>query len=110
MKKLILSVLLAACGTEESFTWGDATSELSEAFCDRIESCYGPSDRAECVAHLEFHFCLDGTCGEALPDEAEAETSACVEAMADADCTALAFYGIVPAECGPILDREPAGE
>lgn len=115
---IALCLLVAACGGGESpFTWGAATAQISEGFCNRLATCgyFGddensPEKREQCISHTEFHFCLDGTCETELPAEAQAEADACVLSLESADCFLLGYYGFVPEECGPIFDREPTDD
>lgn len=112
MKSLtvLMFLLAAACGDDTRYTWGDATTAIATAFCDRMASC-GYADapgREHCVEHTEFHFCLEDTCDVVLPDEAIDEAETCVTSIADANCFLIGFYGVVPPECGPIFDREPS--
>lgn len=126
---MVVCLALGACGSDEdSFTWGDASLQLSTDFCEGLATCgyFGDGstpDSAkqlhECIAHSTFHLCeLAGTCDVSLPDGSAEVSDACTEAVrayvendAETDaCFLLGWYGILPEECGAVFDLDPSNE
>jgi hypothetical protein len=115
MRKILAGFLfLAACGGSDPYTWGDAVSSVTVAYCERLATCGFYSDEEglnKCIAHTEFHLCeLEDTCSEKIAAEAEADVDLCVADMAEADCYFLGYWGVTPESCGPVFEYNPANE
>jgi hypothetical protein len=121
MKYFVLAMTLAltACSGDDKYTWGDAFSTISSEFCHFQAACnyFETEEEREqwtdyCIGHNDYHECdsPDSVCDVSLPDGSEENTDTCVEAMHQPeyaeDCV-YAFYGVLPAECGPFWDMKP---
>lgn len=113
---LLAVCLVAACGgDEEKYTWGDVSTELSVAYCDKFYACYaeqgGIASEAvvdSCARHNTWHLCEeDNSCDRAVAEGAEALVEACVDAMPSTDCYFLTNWGVGPVECNPVFDLKP---
>ena len=92
-----LTLLLVLCSCTNTYTRGDAATELSEAWCDFLTSCGYGSDT--CVRHNVFHLCeLEETCDREFT--ATDALDRCVFAIEQSDQCIAAVYGLTPRECG----------
>ena len=101
MNKLpLLALLLASCG-DDAYTWGDAASAVSEAYCSRLEACN--FDFPGCVKDTYFHLCdLPGICGVSVGDDVEVLVASCEADVAVQSCDLL-YWGIIPSSCYEVL-------
>jgi len=119
MKGIVLALLaacLVACGGGDTpYTWGNVSSEVSVAYCDKFYACYaeqgGVATEAvvdSCARHNTWHLCEDdNSCGLVMPEGAEELVQACVDAMPSADCFFLTNFSVGPVECNPVFDLKP---
>ncbi len=125
---LIITALLVltACGKDQ-YTWGDASQEISDAYCVALYTCgyamvntdtdpNGTEWMRECAAHTKFHLCeLNESCGDKLATNAEDVVNTCVTALDGPtfhdgnsdDCYFLGFWSEVPAVCQTALELNP---
>jgi hypothetical protein len=119
---IVAAVMLTACGSDDKYTWGDAYQTIAEEFCHFASECnyFETEDdrqdwRRDCVDHSMFHECQigDSVCDVSLADGAEETVDACVEAMHQPDYASdcdYVYFGVLPAECGPVWDLKPETE
>ncbi len=135
MKTLLISLALlvsvSACGSDESpYTWGQASQEVSDAYCTALLTCGfagSAADTAEdsakwvasCAGHTKYHLCdVAMSCDAELEADAEAIVETCVTELggelfhdwASNECFFLGFYGAVPESCGLFLALDPANQ
>ena len=99
MRKFLLALVAATTGCSSSsvYTWDDAVTLVSDAYCERYVDCFG-TDEAVCQAHVAFHLCLDVPCEDPVTDEVALHAVVCAEAMPTADC-GLLYFGGAPTAC-----------
>ncbi len=118
---IILAVLLASACSEDEYTWGEVSQQLSFAYCEALDSCgYGSGEEwvSRCKSHTKFHLCDQvGTCSVVMPQGSVAVVDECLAAFTGPDyavpsswqCFALG-YGVSPVECAGVWEIEPGTE
>lgn len=112
-KAIMVLALLAGCGSDAVYTWGELSEAVSEAYCTAQATCGYLSDGAVdlCTEHATWHLCdAKRSCDSELPEEARAATEACEDALAaldDSGCYWLGFWGVLPTGCNDVWKYEP---
>lgn len=118
MKKLLLfSLLLAACGDQDSVdlspdahvgpTRGGAANQIAAYFCIAQQRCGFISDTAKCFRHNVHHMCeLDATCDEPFDSP---NLGACLDRLSEIQHNAdpacfVVKYGSLPKACDEFVD------
>lgn len=118
MKKIIAALLfVAACGGDDTYTWGDVSAELSVDYCTALRTCgydWTDEDVSLCAEHTAWHLCEDDkSCDREVDEEtARAALDACASVLASleagsGECVLLA-WGYVPDECAVVVNLKPA--
>lgn len=117
---LAFALILAACSSDETFTWRDVSRGLSQEYCSTLAQCGFISEQDVydvCVEHTTFHLCeFDMTCDVEV-DKAAARVALekCNDKLMtlepeDEACYLLGFWGYLPAECNDVFDLAPNPE
>lgn len=124
MKRWVVVVALAACGSGSGVDGDKAITELNDGeihdLCDYIVDVYGPSRTVDCgtamitVGGLDPDACFAETiafqarypaCGATVADK-----EACEKAIANvSDSQLCSGDGVVPSVCDPLLTEECGG-
>lgn len=112
MRRLLPLLLLAACGSEQPYTWGEASEQFAAAYCSAYRGCGYDIDQELCIEHTAWHVCRDNrTCDTEVDESATVDALIpCTEAFARLDefgCYALVIWGALPAGCMSFWDLQP---
>ena len=89
-------------GYDDPVTWGDVTTELSEAYCYSLQECRPDlhTEPEKCVSHNVFHFCeLNGTCDWPATLEHAEGIDQCTSDIREQSCL-LTTNAKLPDSCG----------
>lgn len=126
MKYIWLICLIFCINCSDRYTWGEASEEISEAYCEALNHCTNDSLGNEyinkCIKHSVFHLCeLDKTCNEEIGSDGEDAVNECMNALEHTyekneddsfkdggeGCIRLLFVGALPSECSKFFEYRP---